>query len=157
MKKTISLFLCLALALSLAACGSAQPEVIIVPTEAPAATAVPAAEPTVAPTAQPENPETEEQILNSFLEDFAQAYFYGAAEDLRPYLTGDFQDSVEAYQGGEPSAIEIRLLSPQENDPIRYTASIQFIAGDEDSYTYLSLDLVDTEEGWRVAFYGLEK
>lgn len=157
MKKTITLFLCLALALSLAACGSAQPEVIIVPTEAPAATAVPAAEPTVAPTAQPENPETEEQILNSFLEDFAQAYFYGTAEDLRPYLTGDFQDSVEAYQGGEPSAIEIRLLSPQENDPIRYTASIQFIAGDEDSYTYLSLDLVDTEEGWRVAFYGLEK
>lgn len=161
MKKTITLCLCLALVLSLAACGSAQPEVTIVPTEAPAATAAPTVEPTVEPTAEPtplpENPETEDQILNNFLEDFTRAYFYGTAEDLRPYLTDDFQDSVETYQGGEPSGIETRLLSPQENAPDRYTASIQFIAGEEDSYTYLSLDLVNTEEGWKVAFYGLEK
>ena len=147
--------------LSLAACGSAQPEVTIVPTEAPAATAEPTvepvAEPTAQPTPQPENPETEEQILNNFLEDFVRTYFYGTAEDLRPYLSADFQGPVEAYQGGEPGGIETRLLSPQENDPSRYVASIQFVAGDEDSYTYLSIDLVNTECGWRVDFYGLEK
>ena len=161
MKKIIATALMLALALSLAACGSAQPEVTIVPTEAPAATAAPTVEPTVEPTAeptpQPENPETEEQILGNFLEDFTRAYFYGTAEDLRPYLSADFQGPVDAYQGGEPSAIETRLLFPQENDPNRYVASIQFVAGEEDSYTYLSLELVNTEEGWKVAFYGLEK
>ena len=153
MKKRFALCLCLTLVLSLAACGSAQPEVTIVPTEAPAATA----EPTAQPTPQPENPETEEQILNNFLEDFVRAYFYGTAEDLRPYLSADFQGPVEAYQGGEPGGIETRLLFPQENDPSRYVASIQFIAGEEDSYTYLSIDLVNTAEGWKVAFYGLEK
>lgn len=153
MKKRFILCLCLTLVLSLAACGSAQPEVTIVPTEAPAATA----EPTAQPTPRPENPETEEQILNNFLEDFVRAYFYGTAEDLRPYLSADFQGPVEAYQGGEPSGIETRLLFPQENDPSRYIASIQFVAGDEDSYTYLSIDLVNTEDGWRVDFYGLEK
>ena len=41
MKKIIATALMLALALSLAACGSAQPEVTIVPTDAPAATAEP--------------------------------------------------------------------------------------------------------------------
>lgn len=162
MKKIIATALMLALALSLAACGSAQPEVTIVPPEAPAVataapTVEPAAEPTQEPTPQPETPETEEQILNNFLEDFTRAYFYGTAEDLRPYLTADFQGPVDAYQGGEPSGIETRLLFPQEDDPSRYIASIQFVAGDEDSYTYLSLELVNTEEGWKVSFYGLEK
>ena len=161
MKKRFALCLCLTLAHSLAACGSAQPEVTIIPTEAPAATAVPTvepvAEPTAEPTPQPENPETEEQILNNFLEDFVRAYFYGTAEDVQPFLAADFQGPVEAYQGGEPSGIETRLLFPQEDDPSRYVASIQFIAGEEDSYTYLSIDLVNTAEGWKVAFYGLEK
>lgn len=157
MKKILATALMLTLILSLAACGSAQPEVTIVPTEAPAATAAPTVEPTAAPTPLPENPETEEQILNNFLEDFTRAYFYGTAEDVQPFLAADFQGPVDAYQGGEPSAIETRLLFPQENDPSRYVASIQFVAGDEDSYTYLSIDLVNTDEGWKVAFYGLEK
>ena len=157
MKKMIAAALMLALALSLAACGSAQPEVTIVPTEAPAATAAPTVEPTAEPTPQPENPETEEQILNNFLEDFTRAYFYGTTEDVQAFLSADFQGPVDAYQGGEPSGIETRLLFPQENDPSRYVASIQFVAGEEDSYTYLSIDLVNTAEGWKVAFYGLEK
>ena len=160
MKKILATALMLTLILSLAACGSAQPEVTIVPTEAPA-TAAPTVEPTVEPTAEPtplpENPETEEQILNNFLEDFTRAYFYGTAEDVQPFLAADFQGPVDAYQGGEPSGIETRLLFPQEDDPSRYVASIQFVAGDEDSYTYLSIDLVNTDEGWKVAFYGLEK
>ena len=157
MKKILATALMLALMLSLAACGSAQPEVTIVPTEAPAATAAPTVEPTAEPTPLPENPETEEQILNNFLEDFTRAYFYGTAEDVQPFLAADFQGPVDAYQGGEPSGIETRLLFPQENDPSRYVASIQFVAGDEDSYTYLSIDLVNTDSGWKVAFYGLEK
>ena len=160
MKKILATALMLTLILSLAACGSAQPEVTIVPTEAPA-TAAPTVEPTVEPTAEPtplpENPETEEQILNNFLEDFTRAYFYGTAEDVQPFLDADFQGPVDAYQGGEPSGIETRLLFPQEDDPSRYVASIQFVAGDEDSCTYLSIDLVNTDAGWKVAFYGLEK
>lgn len=160
MKKILATALMLALILSLAACGSAQPEVTIVPTEAPdtaAPTVEPTVEPTAEPTPQPENPETEEQILNNFLEDFTRAYFYGTAEDVQPFLSADFQGPVDAYQGGEPSGIETRLLFPQEDDPSRYVASIQFVAGDEDSYTYLSIDLVNTDAGWKVAFYGLEK
>ena len=160
MKKILATALMLALILSLAACGSAQPEVTIVPTEAPdtaAPTVEPTVEPTAEPTPQPENPETEEQILNNFLENFTRAYFYGTAEDVQPFLAADFQGPVDAYQGGEPSGIETRLLFPQEDDPSRYVASIQFVAGDEDSYTYLSIDLVNTEDGWRVDFYGLEK
>ena len=160
MKKIFATALMLTLILSLAACGSAQPEVTIVPTEAPdtaAPTVEPTVEPTAEPTPQPENPETEEQILNNFLENFTRAYFYGTAEDVQPFLAADFQGPVDAYQGGEPSAIETRLLFPQENDPSRYVASIQFVAGDEDSYTYLAIDLVNTEDGWKVAFYGLEK
>ena len=160
MKKILATALMLALILSLAACGSAQPEVTIVPTEAPdtaAPTVEPTVEPTAEPTPQPENPETEEQILNNFLENFTRAYFYGTAEDVQTYLSADFQGPVDAYQGGEPSGIETRLLFPQEDDPSRYVASIQFVAGDEDSYTYISIDLVNTDAGWKVAFYGLEK
>ena len=98
MKKRFALCLCLTLVLSLAACGSAQPEVTIVPTEAPAATAEPTVEPTAEPTAQPtpqpENPETEEQILNKLRRYRKPVHRFHVLDETTYYASISFSDGA---------------------------------------------------------------
>lgn len=43
------------------------------------------------------------------------------------------------------------------SDGSAYWLSVQFAAGDEDSYTYLSLEAVREDGQWKVQSYGLEK
>lgn len=174
MKKVFSLIFALALILALAACGGKEAELLVVPTESPAVTEPAQSSP--APVETPESsagpvhdpkaeadpdPEAErEALLTGLLEDFAQAYFYGTAEDVKPYLSAGFSEAVESYpmlSGEQPSELEIQYLSPLEDDPDRYTASIRFISGAEDSYTYLAVDLVRESGSWFVEFYGLQK
>lgn len=164
MKKVFSLIFALALIPALAACGGKEAELVVVPTEPPAVTEPAQSSP--APVHDPKaesdpDPEAErEALLTGLLEDFAQAYFYGTAEDVKPYLSAGFSEAVESYpmlSGEQPSELEIQYLSPLEDDPDRYTASIRFISGAEDSYTYLAVDLVRESGSWFVEFYGLQK
>ena len=147
MKTFTAILLSLALLLPLAACGSLPPEQT---QETPAATATP--EPTPEPTLPPEDTEAGKIAL-----EFADVYFYGGAEDIEPWLVDDYQWGVDTYDSEAPTDILLQYVFPSEDEENLWSASIRFRMGNEDSFTYLVLDLVQGDEGWKVSFYGLDK
>lgn len=147
MKAIAAMFLSAALLLSLSACGSLPPEQS---QETPAATATP--EPTPEPSPAPEDTEAGKIAL-----EFADVYFYGGAEDIAPWLVDDYQWGVDSYDSEAPTDILLQYVFPSEDEENLWSASIRFRMGNEDSFTYLVLDLVQGDEGWKVSFYGLDK
>lgn len=156
MKAIAAMFLSAALLLSLAACGSPPPEEEASPTPetteepSPEATATP--EPTPESTLPPEDTEAGKIAL-----EFADVYFYGGAEDIEPWLVDDYQWGVDSYDSEAPTDILLQYVFPSEDEENLWSASIRFRMGNEDSFTYLVLDLVQGDEGWKVSFYGLDK
>lgn len=156
MKTFTAILLSLALLLSLAACGSLPPEEEASPTPetteepSPEATATP--EPTPESTLPPEDTEAGKIAL-----EFADVYFYGGAEDIEPWLVDDYQWGVDTYDSEAPTDILLQYVFPSEDEENLWSASIRFRMGNEDSFTYLVLDLVQGDEGWKVSFYGLDK
>lgn len=156
MKTFTAILLSLALLLSLAACGSLPPEEEASPTPetteepSPEATATP--EPTPESTLPPEDTEAGKIAL-----EFADVYFYGGAEDIEPWLVDDYQWGVDTYDSEAPTDILLQYVFPSEDEENLWSASIRFRMGNEDSFTYLVLDLIQGDEGWKVSFYGLDK
>ena len=152
MKTFTAILLSLALLLPLAACGSLPPGEEASPT--PEATAEPSPEATATPepTLPPEDTEAGKIAL-----EFADVYFYGGAEDIEPWLVDDYQWGVDTYDSEAPTDILLQYVFPSENEENLWSASIRFRMGNEDSFTYLVLDLVQGDEGWKVSFYGLDK
>ena len=152
MKTFTAILLSLALLLPLAACGSLPPEEEASPT--PEATAEPSPEATATPesTLPPEDTEAGKIAL-----EFADVYFYGGAEDIEPWLVDDYQWGVDTYDSEAPTDILLQYVFPSEDEDNLWSASIRFRMGNEDSFTYLVLDLVQGDEGWKVSFYGLDK
>ena len=157
MKTFTPILLSLALLLSLAACGStpleqsagtpaATAEVTPEPTSEPAPESTP--EPTVAP---------EDTEAGKIAMEFAQVYFYGAMEEIEPWLVEDYQWGAYSYDSEAPTDILLQYVYPSEDEEAVWNAVIRFRMGVEDSFTYLVLELVEGDEGWRVSFFGLDK
>ena len=87
----------------------------------------------------------------------ADVYFYGGAEDIEPWLVDDYQWGVDTYDSEAPTDILLQYVFPSEDEENLWSASIRFRMGNEDSFTYLVLDLVQSGEGWKVSFFGLDK
>ena len=153
MRNFTAVLLSLALLLCLAACGSLPPEES---QETPAATAEPTPEPTLEPTPEPTTAPGDTEAGKIALE-FADVYFYGGAEDIEPWLVDDYQWGVDSYDSEAPTDILLQYVFPSEDEENLWSASIRFRMGNEDSFTYLVLDLVQGDEGWKVSFYGLDK
>lgn len=92
----------------------------------------------------------------SFVETFSLYFFSGNTEDLEKCLAEDCQNPAVCYEGETAGDITVKTIAPIEDDNHLF-ASIQFIAGNEDSFSYLSMELINTEEGWKVLSYGVEK
>lgn len=156
MKTFTAILLSLALLLPLAACGSLPPEEEASPTPeataepSPEATATP--EPTPEPTLPPEDTEAGKIAM-----EFADVYFYGGMEEIEPWLVEDYQWGAYAYDSEAPSDILLQYVYPSEDEEAVWNAVIRFRVGHEDSFTYLVLELVEGEEGWKVSFFGLDK
>lgn len=95
---------------------------------------------------------------------FYDAYFAGDTEQMKAYLANPDSGSVKPYgeDGGENVVVNAVKGLPAEEEfkqvgdtvPI----SVEFLQTQtSDSFTYLTLELVKQENGWRVASYGLEK
>ncbi len=156
MKTFTAILLSLALLLSLAACGSLPPEEEASPT--PETTAEPSPEATATPEPTPESTlPPEDTEAGKIAMEFADVYFYGGAEDIEPWLVDDYQWGVDTYDSEAPTDILLQYVFPSEDEENLWSASIRFRMGNEDSFTYLVLDLVQGDEGWKVSFYGLDK
>ena len=157
MKTFTAILLSLALLLSLAACGSLPPEES---TEPPAATAEVTPEPTAEPTLEPTPEPTaapEDTEAGKIAMEFAQVYFYGGMEEIEPWLAEDYQWGAYAYDSEAPTDILLQYVYPSEDEEDVWNAVIRFRMGDEDSFTYLVLELLQDGEGWKVSFFGLDK
>jgi len=89
---------------------------------------------------------------------FAQAYFWGSREDLLPYLADSFSGRAEVYGGGTVTLNRTNVAGMGYAEVgTGLNASVEFQAAGEDSLSYLSVDLIRQEDGWRVQGYGLEK
>lgn len=88
--------------------------------------------------------------------EFAVAYLNGQDEVAQSYVAKDVNyDSVK----GEYSSVELvdlRLYSYDEESKECF-ASYAFIGNGEDSYTYLSMELIYDGDTYRVSMFGLEK
>lgn len=152
MKTFTAILLSLALLLPLAACGSLPPEEEASPTPETTAEPSPEATATPEPTLPPEDTEAGKIAL-----EFADVYFYGGAEDIEPWLVEDYQWGAYAYDSEAPTDILLQYVYPSEDEADVWNAVIRFRVGDEDSFTYLVLELVQSGEGWKVSFFGLDK
>lgn len=156
MKTFTAILLSLALLLPLAACGSLPPEEEASPT--PEATAEPSPEATATPEPTPEPTEAPEDTeAGKIAMEFADVYFYGGMEEIEPWLVEDYQWGAYAYDSEAPTDILLQYVYPSEDEETVWNAVIRFRVGHEDSFTYLVLELVEGEEGWKVSFFGLDK
>ena len=156
MNSAAAILLSAALLLSLAACGSVPPGQSL---ETPAATAEASPEPTPEPTTEPTPEPTvapEDTEAGKLAMEFAQVYFYGGMEDIAPWLVEDYQWGAYTYDSEAPTDILLQYVYPSEDEEV-WNAVIRFRVGDEDSFTYLVLELVEGDEGWKVSFFGLDK
>lgn len=102
------------------------------------------------------------QEIWKVVSDFAEAYFAADTEKMREYLEEGFARQVEGYPGnGETVSIEnIRGLFETEQRQVGdvEVMTVEFLdSPDSDSFTYLTMELVKQEDGWKVRSYGLEK
>ncbi len=161
MRTFTAALLSLALLLTLAACGSTPPEqsaetpavtAEVTPEPTPESTPEPTPESTPQPTPAPEDTEAGKIAM-----EFAQVYFYGGMAEIEPWLVEDYQWGAYAYDSEAPTDILLQCVYPSEDEETVWNAVIRFRVGDEDSFTYLVLELVQGGEGWKVSFFGLDK
>ena len=110
------------------------------------------------PLSESANPEAEKVIM-----DFAEGYFSGNQITMLANYYGDSQNLREKYT---QDASRVQIVSLQgleeldswiEKDGFAHV-SLTFLETElADSYTYLSMDVMKTQAGYRVVFYGLEK
>lgn len=142
--------LLLILLLNLAACGSAPSTATAQPSPEPTSKATP--EPTPEPTVAPEDTEAGKIAM-----EFANVYFCGGMEDIEPWLVEDYQWGAYTYDSEAPTDLLLQYVYPSEDEEDIWNAAIRFRMGDEDSFTYLVLELIQGDDGWKVSFYGLDK
>lgn len=110
--------------------------------------------------AKPNGLELEQLAVTTAYEQFSSAYFTGDAEGMRCFLADDFTGKVEIYSGSQDYFINREIGRPEEVMQVgdTLTAWIEFKESpSSDSYTYLTMELIKQEDGWKVLFYGLEK
>ncbi|MGM9603904.1 MAG: hypothetical protein ACI3XG_02445 [Faecousia sp.] len=104
------------------------------------------------------NPEAEKVIM-----DFAEGYFSGNQIVMLANYYGDSQDLREVYT---QDASRVQIVSLQgleeldnwiEKDGFAHVSLVFLETELDDSYTNLSMEVMKTQAGYRVSFYGLEK
>lgn len=95
-------------------------------------------------------------------EAFTAAFFAADEETLRQYLADDYEYPVELYSYPAEMAQNITFrgfdtIEAADNGQTAFV-SVQFVNTPEsdDSYQYLSIELVKQKDGWKVQFYGIE-
>lgn len=96
-------------------------------------------------------------------EEFAAAYFQNDMESFRLYLAEDFEGSAEAYPYPEAAGqIEGTYISglPEGNLEIGVCCALSYeFKGNpeaDETLTYLDMEMVKTQQGFKIKSYGLE-
>ncbi len=114
----------------------------------------------------PENngePSKDGAAMRQVVETFAKAYFQNDEETLRGYLAEGFEGNPDFYpypqQAGEMEGQYIAGV-PEGDVPVGVICYVSYEfsgnAETEDAYSYLSMEMEKTGQGWKVLSYGLE-
>jgi len=101
--------------------------------------------------------------MRQIIEAFAEAYFKNDEEALRGYLAEGFEGNPDFYPYPERAEeIEELYLSgvPEGNVPVGVVCYVSYeFSGNmemDDAYSYLSMEVEKTGQGWKILSYGLE-
>ncbi|MGN0977836.1 MAG: hypothetical protein ACI4PH_07260 [Faecousia sp.] len=106
--------------------------------------------------------DTDRQEIQTVVSDFAEAYFAGDTGKLWDYLEEDFAWQVEGYPSNG-AAVSIENIRGLYETKQRQVGDVEVMVVEfleetgADSFTYLTMELVKQEDGWKVKSYGLEK
>ena len=110
------------------------------------------------PLTESPNPEAEKAIM-----EFAEGYFSGNQVAMLANYYGDSQNLRDLYT---QDASRVQIVSLQgleeldnwtQKDGFAHVSLVFLETEQSDSYTYLSMEVMKTQAGYKVSFYGLEK
>lgn len=107
----------------------------------------------------PDNNSEIEDIVNAL----ADAYFAADIDMIQQYLVNPYKWTIDVYnnpdQADEVNIIEIKGIPDNlaGNVGDECVVSLEFKNPGEDSFTYLTIELIKDEDSWKVEYYGLEK
>ena len=109
------------------------------------------------------NPPKSNMEIEDIVNTFAAAYFAADTDTIQKYLVNSYEWTIDVYnnpdQADAVSIIEIKGIPDNlaENIDDECVVSLEFKNPGEDSYTYLTIELIKDEDSWKVKYYGLEK
>lgn len=102
-----------------------------------------------------------ENQLKIFLEDFSKRFFSGDKEGVKQFLVKEFEGNINVWDGTEEvSDTTLKGLDAAKETPVGelFVASLEFRATpQDDSFTYLTMEVMNNEDGWKISSYYLEK
>ena len=103
------------------------------------------------------------QEIKNIMNIFAAAYFEGDTATIQQYLVDAYEWNVDVYSDPDSAdEVQINKLKGIADDLAanigdECVASLEFRNPGEDSYTYLTVEFVKEESGWKIRYYGVEK
>ena len=105
--------------------------------------------------------DAERTAIRELATAFYTAYFSGNTAEIRNYLSAAFDGTPEVYDTPDTAddivIHEIKIPGKTEDMADERSVSVEFTVPGEDSYTYLSIQMVKESGEWKISFYGLEK
>ena len=105
--------------------------------------------------------DAERTAIRELATAFYTAYFSGNTEESRNNLSAAFDGTPEVYDAPDTAddivIHEIKIPDETEDMADERSVSVEFTVPGEDSYTYLSIQMVKESGEWKISFYGLEK
>ena len=101
--------------------------------------------------------------IKSIMSIFTTAYFEGDTDTIQRYLVDAYEWDMDVYSDSDHAdEVQINELKGIADDLAgnvgdECVASLEFRNPGEDSYTYLTVEFVKEESGWKIRFYGVEK
>lgn len=103
---------------------------------------------------------TDGQEIKSIVEKFVTAYFNGDIDTIQNYLTIPYEWDIDVYTGtGVISEVNLKGLTNIGEEEIGNIKVVSLEYRDsiiEETLSYLTLELIKREEGWKIQFYGIE-
>lgn len=105
--------------------------------------------------------DAERTAIRELATAFYTAYFSGNTEEIRNYLSAAFDGTPDVYDALDTAddivIHKIKIPDKTEDMADERSVSVEFTVPGEDSYTYLSIQMVKESGEWKISFYGLEK
>lgn len=104
--------------------------------------------------------QTEEDFVENMVLHFCDAYFGKDTEAIKEYLTDSYAWDIDTYpdDGTDVEIKAVRGLNGIGNKAVgeSHTVSVEFKDPAAENLWYLSMDMIKTEEGWKIEGYGVE-